>query len=151
MMVLKEKLEISRSSTIVIKEVFTKSARIMSYGITKSGCQLSVAGLNQHRTRKPVADRPQDTATTWQPYTAVGRPVRLEQAHKRRPLDTRSTHSLSPSPTHFASPKHCAELAVRRRSSTIAARRRCSLADQFVSATATPPSPPPPQATSITY
>ena len=56
MMVPKVKLEISRSSTIVIKEVFAKSPRIWSYRIAKSRCQSSVAGLNQPYARKPVAD-----------------------------------------------------------------------------------------------
>ena len=56
MMVLKAKLEISCGSTIVIKEVFAKSPRIRSYGITKSCYQSSVADLNLRRAHKPVAD-----------------------------------------------------------------------------------------------
>ena len=45
MMVPKAKLEISRSSTIVIKEVFAKSQWIRSYRYTNLRCQSSVARL----------------------------------------------------------------------------------------------------------
>ena len=72
MMVPKAKLEISRSSTIVIKEVFANSPWIRSYRIAKSRCQMdSKAPESVPRTRV-VADRPQATATTWRPYTGVG-------------------------------------------------------------------------------
>ena len=72
MMVLKAMVEISRSSIIVIKEVFANLPRIRSYGMTKSRCQLSVAGLNRHRAHKPVADRPQATTATWRTYIDIG-------------------------------------------------------------------------------
>ena len=39
MMVPKSKLEISRSSTVIIKEVFANSPWTRSYRITKSRCQ----------------------------------------------------------------------------------------------------------------
>ena len=58
MMVLKAKLEISCSSTIVIKEVFAKSQRIRSYQITKSRYQSSVVDLNRHHAQKPITDWP---------------------------------------------------------------------------------------------
>ena len=56
MMVPKAKLEISRSSTIVIKEVFAKSPRIRSYRIAKSCWPSSVAGLKPAGAARAVAD-----------------------------------------------------------------------------------------------
>jgi len=65
MMVLKAKLEISRSSTLVIKEVFAKSPRIRSYTIIKSSCHTSIAGLKLAKAACVMADRLQAMATAW--------------------------------------------------------------------------------------
>ena len=66
MMICKAKLEISRSSTIVLKEIFVKSPRIRSYRIAKSRCQSSIVGLKLVGAARVVADRPQAVATVWQ-------------------------------------------------------------------------------------
>ena len=71
MMVPKAKLEISRSSTIVIKEVFAKPPRIRSYSITKSRYQSSVAGLKPARAVRVVADRPQAMAAMWRQHASI--------------------------------------------------------------------------------
>ena len=127
MMVLKAKLEISCSSTIVIKEVFANSPRIRSYRITKSRCEAdSEAPESVLCTRQcPTGHRPLSPRGVR--TSALARSVRPERAHKRRTLPARSTHSLSPSPARFASPKQCVELVVHRRSSVADAHHRHSL------------------------
>ena len=67
MMVSKAKMEISHSSTIVIKEVFANSPWIRSYRIAKSRCQTDSEAPESAPRARVVADRPQATvkALVW--------------------------------------------------------------------------------------
>ena len=72
MMVLMAKLEISRSSTIVIKEIFANSNWFGRYRGSKSLCQSCHQGMMAVDAMPSVADRGQARHAAWWLYACAG-------------------------------------------------------------------------------